>query len=78
MTLEGSNTDTLDDGLSRTLIYNGSTGISPAIDPGRMQYVPQQNFSNTIAYKSHRLLVTSQRGADWAVQYSEAQIIGYI
>jgi hypothetical protein len=78
VTLEGSNVDTLDDGSSWTLIYNGSTGISPTTDPGRQTYVAQQNFSNTIAYKSYRLLVTSQRGPEWAVQYSEAQIIGYV
>jgi len=78
ITLEGCNVDALDIGSSWTLIYNGSTGISPTVDPGRMQYVAQQNFSNTIAYRSYRLLVTSQRGPDWAVQYAEAQIIGYI
>ena len=77
VTLEGSNADALDIGSSWTLIYNGPTGISLTTDPGRSTYVAQQNFSNTIAYKSYRLLVTSQRGADWAVQYSEAQIIGY-
>lgn len=78
VTLEGSNLDTLDDGSNWTLIYNGPTGISPTTDPGRQTYVAQQNFSNTIAYKSYRLLVTSQRGSEWAVQYSEAQIIGYV
>jgi hypothetical protein len=78
VTLEGTNSNELDYGSSWTLIYSGPTGISPTIDPGRMQYVAQQNFSNTIAYKSYRLLVTSQRGADWVVQYAEAEIIGYI
>ncbi|CAF3891320.1 unnamed protein product [Adineta steineri] len=77
VTLEGSNSNALDIGSSWTLIYSGSTGIDPTIDPGRQQYVTQQNFSNAIAYKSYRLLITSQRGSDWAVQYSEAQIIGY-
>ena len=78
VTLEGTNSDALDDGFSWSLIYNGSTGISPTDDPGRMTFVAQQNFSNSIAYKSYRLLITSQRGSEWAVQYSEAQIIGYV
>jgi hypothetical protein len=78
VTLEGSNSNALDNGSSWTLIYSGPTGISATIDPGRMQYVPQQNFSNIIAYQSYRLLVTSQRGPEWAVQYSEAEIIGYV
>ena len=78
ITLEGTNSDALDDGSSWSFIYNGSTGISPTDDPGRMTFVAQQNFSNSIAYKSYRLLVTSQRGPDSCVQYSEAQIIGYV
>ncbi|CAF1071957.1 unnamed protein product [Rotaria sp. Silwood1] len=78
VTLEGSNANALDNGSSWTLIYSGSTGISHTADPGRMVYVTRQNFSNTIAYRSYRLLVTSQRAPEWGVQYSEAQIIGYI
>jgi hypothetical protein len=78
VTLEGSNVNALDVGSSWTLIYNGSTGISLTVDPGRTQYVARQNFSNTIAYRSYRLLVTSHRGPEWGLQYSEAQIIGYI
>jgi hypothetical protein len=78
VTLEGTNHNTLDDGSSWVLIYNGLTGINSTGDPGRQQYVPQQTFSNTIAYKSYRLLVTSQRGPEHGVQYSEFQIIGYI
>ncbi|CAF4866137.1 unnamed protein product, partial [Rotaria sp. Silwood1] len=78
VTLEGSNANALDNGSSWALIYSGSTGISHTADPGRMVYVTRQNFSNTIAYRSYRLLVTSQRAPEWGVQYSEAQIIGYI
>ncbi len=39
--------------------------------------VIQQNFSNTIAYRSYRLLVTSQRSLTDVVQYCESQILGY-
>jgi hypothetical protein len=81
VTFEGSNASSvgaLDLGSSWTLIYNGPTGISPVIDPGRSIYVTQQDFSNTIAYAYYRLLVTSKRGSDNSVQYSEVQIIGYV
>ena len=81
VTLEGSNASTitmLHQGSSWTLIYNGSTGISQTIDPGRETYVIQQNFSNTTPYSSYRLLITSQRGNDNSVQYSESRIIGYV
>ena len=77
VTLEGTNFTSLDLASSWSLIYNGSTGIDPTADPGRRIFVPQQNFSNTIVYRSYRLLITSQRSAAWAVQYAEAQIIGY-
>jgi hypothetical protein len=80
VTLEGSQaTDnaTLQMGSSWTLIYSGSTGISPIVDPGRNTYVLQQFFPNKIRYASYRLLITSQRGIDWGVQYSEARILGY-
>ncbi|CAF4086126.1 unnamed protein product [Rotaria sordida] len=81
VTLEGTNatgTTALDLGSSWTLIYSGSTGISSSTDPGRQTYVSQQNFSNTIAFKSYRLLITSKRGTENSAQYAEAHIIGYI
>ena len=78
VTLEGTNSTALDLGTGWGLLYNGSTGINPTADPGRKTFVPQQNFSNSIAYRSYRLLVTSQRNAAWCVQYAESQIIGYI
>ncbi len=40
-------------------------------------YILQQNFSNTIAYRSYRVFATSQRILNDAVQYAETQIIGY-
>ncbi|CAF1370338.1 unnamed protein product, partial [Rotaria sordida] len=79
VTLEGTNVTSLAAlylGSSWTLIYSGPTGISAITDPGRQVYVSQQNFSNTLVFRSYRLLVTSQRGNTNCVQYSEAQIIG--
>ncbi|CAF3940360.1 unnamed protein product [Rotaria sordida] len=80
VTLEGTNAtdvEALHLGSSWTLIYSGPTGIDPATDPGRNTYMQQQDFSNAIAFRSYRLLVTSQRGDDSSVQYAEAQILGY-
>ncbi|CAF1163166.1 unnamed protein product [Adineta ricciae] len=77
VSLEGTNSDACDSGSSWTLLYNGSTGINVTSEPDRMTYGIQQNFSNTTPYKSYRLLITSKRGPDDAVQYSEAHIIGY-
>jgi hypothetical protein len=79
--LEGSNSTSitaLQLGSSWTLLYSGSTGINPAGDYNRTMYVTQQNFSNTIPCTSYRLLVTSKRNISNSVQYSEAQIMGYV
>ena len=81
VTLEGSNATTnatLHLGTSWTLIYNGSTGIDCSNDPGRSRYVTQQNFNNTMIFASYRVLITSQRNISDSVQYSEAQILGYV
>ena len=81
VTLEGTNvtsTAALNLGSSWTLLYNGSTGIDATNAPNRSMYVAQQNFSNTRALRSYRVLVTSQRGNTSSVQYAEAQIIGYL
>lgn len=80
VTLEGTNATTvagLNLGSSWTLIYSGSTGIHPTIAPTRSTYVTQQNFSNTIAFRAYRLLVTSQRNLTDCVQYGESRILGY-
>ena len=77
VTLEGSNATSdadLNMGSSWTRIYNGSSGL--ATDPGRKSYGVTQRFSNTLAFRSYRLLVSLQRGDDNAVQYSEAKILG--
>ncbi|CAF3834140.1 unnamed protein product [Rotaria sordida] len=81
VTLEGTNetsTAALNSGASWTLIYNGSTGIDSYIDSNRLTYVSRQNFSNTMAFSSYRLLVTAKRGVSNSVQYAEAHIMGYI
>jgi hypothetical protein len=78
VTLEATNSTALNSSSSWTLIYSGPTGIDPVIVPNRSTYATLQVFSNTIAYQNYRLLVTSQReGYSNAVQYSEAQIMGY-
>ncbi len=81
VTLEGINATTtaaLNLDSSWTLIYSGPTGIDPITTPPPMTYVPQQNFSNIMAFSSYRLLITSQRNLTAnAVQYSESQILGY-
>ena len=80
VTLEGCNNASaqLHLGASWTHIYSGSTGINASVDPGRLTYVPMQNFSNTIAFISYRLLVTSKRASSYGVQYSEVIIYGFI
>ena len=77
VTLEGTNSTALNSSSSWTLIYKGSTGISASTIPSRYTYGDLQTFSNTVAYKSYRLLITSQRGYGDSVQYSEAHIMGY-
>ncbi|CAF1502875.1 unnamed protein product [Adineta steineri] len=80
VTLEGSiNTSAqLPLGTSWKLIYSGSTGINASVDPGRMTYVAMQNFNNTLAYTSYRLLATSKRASSYGVQYSEVSIYGFV
>jgi hypothetical protein len=80
VTLEGSNATSdaiLHLGSSWTLIYNGSTGMSPLVNDARSTYMIQQNFSNTQVFASYRLLIVSHRAPMVAVQYSEAHILGY-
>lgn len=75
MTLEGSNQtgSTLLLGSSWTLIYNGSCGLN--VDPGRNSLGQTVSFSyNVIAYVSYRILITSKRGSDFAVQYGEMRL----
>ncbi|CAF1363969.1 unnamed protein product [Adineta steineri] len=80
VTLEGSNNASaqLSLGASWKLIYSGSTGIYASVDPGRMTYVAMQNFNNTLAYTSYRLLATSKRASSYGVQYSEVNIYSLV
>lgn len=81
VTLEGSraaNLTTLHSNSSWRLIYRGPTGINDTHLRVRQTFVADQNLNNMQSYASYRLLITSQRGnLTDAVEYSEAQIIGY-
>lgn len=77
ITVEGSNaiSTTLMQGTSWSTIYSGSIGLD--IDPGRnndglLQCIP----NNQIWYTSYRILITSKRGINSAVQYSEVKLLG--
>lgn len=74
MTLEGSNQtgSALFLGSSWTLIYNGSTGLT--VNPGRNAIGVMQTFSNSIAFLSYRVLMTSKRGSANSIQYSEVYL----
>lgn len=77
VTLEGTKSVALNLASSWTLIYSDPTGLNPVNTPDRLTYGTLQLFSNTIAYRSYRLLVNSQCGSDNSVQYGEAHILGY-
>ena len=75
MTLEGSNQtgSALFSGSSWISIYSGLTGL--AMDPGRSTFGVKQVFSNSIAYTSYRVLMTSKRGSSNSIQYAEIQLL---
>ena len=76
ITIEGTNSTSLTIGSGWTSIYSGSSGLDH--DPGRNQSGIEQSINNnTIPYISYRLLVTSKRGNQTSVQYSEAILLGY-
>jgi hypothetical protein len=77
ITIEGTNKTSMTTGSSWTLIYNGETGIS-STNLSRSVYCPIQSVANIEVYRSYRVLVTSQRGSDTSVQYSEMHLIGTI
>ena len=78
MTLEGSNRNgsTLFLGSSWNLIYNGSTGLTLYLGRGNLG-VKQTFSNNTIACSSDRILITSERGVDYATQYSELDLFAF-
>ncbi|CAF1277908.1 unnamed protein product [Adineta steineri] len=77
VSLEGSNQSVLNLtlGSSWTLIYNGDSGLNT--DPGRQTCGMIQRFNNIIPYKSYRFLVSSKRGLENSVQYSELKLFEY-
>jgi hypothetical protein len=76
VSIEGSNATTdLNAGASWTLIAdNVNLGIN--VDPARQMFGPVVMFANTTAYRSYRVIVKSQRGADTSVQYAEMNLVG--
>jgi len=80
ITIEGSqfnNSAYLQMGSSWNLIYDGWTGINMTDDPGRSVYGNLQTINQSCPYKAYRVLITSQRGEDDSVQYSEVKFFGY-
>ncbi|UJR18959.1 hypothetical protein I4U23_022088 [Adineta vaga] len=77
VTLEGTNSTALNSSSSWTLLYTGATGIDPVTAPARQTNGTLQVFSNSIAFRSYRLLITSQRSYQDSVQYAEANIMTY-
>jgi hypothetical protein len=79
ITIEGSNYDgvVLTLGMSWTLIYNGTTGLTN--DPGRRNFGMLTLVASPvpIPFRSYRILVTSKRGISQAVSYSEFRMTGY-
>ena len=75
MTLEGSNQtgSALFSGSSWILIYSGLTGLT--MDPGRSTFGVKQIFSNSIAYTSYRVLMTSKRNISNSIQYAEIELL---
>ncbi|CAF0880727.1 unnamed protein product [Adineta steineri] len=77
VSVEGSNhTLALTFGTSWTLIYNGTTGLD--VDPGRATCgVTQLFLNNPNSYLSYRILLSSKRGIDYVLQYSEIELLGH-
>ncbi|CAF1044622.1 unnamed protein product [Adineta steineri] len=77
VSLEGSNqsVSNLAFGSSWTLIYNGDSGLKT--DPDRYNCGVVQQINNSNRYKSYRFLVSSKRGYENSVQYSELKLFGY-
>ena len=77
ITIEGSNVTytNLHLGSSWHLIYTGSSGLGNATTPGTWGALKQ--VTNTNRYCSFRVLATSKRGSDVAVQFFEIQLHGH-
>lgn len=79
ITLEGSNATgtNLNLGQYWTLLYTGLTGLTP-LSGMRLAWGDLQNFSNTQPFTSYRIIVTSQRGADYCTEYAEVHLYGIV
>jgi hypothetical protein len=83
VTIEGSNetlTSKLNCGSSWSLIYRGTSGLDDHLDRSAYKLVPLDPLlrTSTSPFRSYRLLVVQKRGSEDSVQYSEAQLFGYI
>lgn len=78
VSIEGTNASGgLNLGSTWTLIAdNVNLGIDA--DPGRQAYGPLVRFENTVAYRSYRVIVKSQRGSGNSVQYAEMKLVGLL
>jgi len=73
ITVEGSNAaDALMTGSSWTKLYEGVSGLADTTN--RLTYGDIVGFSNSTNYTSYRVLVTSKRGVENSVQYSEVKL----
>lgn len=79
ITLEGSNATgtNLFFGSFWTLLYAGSTGLSP-LTTTRLAWGELQNFTNSQAFTSYRMIVTEQRGVDYCVEFAEMHLYGLV
>jgi hypothetical protein len=80
ITIEGSQFNTnkeLQMGASWNLIYDGWTDINNTNDPGRNVYGNLQTIIQPCPYKAYPVLISSQRGVENSVQYSEVRFFGY-
>ncbi|CAF1450297.1 unnamed protein product [Adineta steineri] len=78
ITIEGSNIEESDlvFGKSWIKIYNGASGLATK-DPGRQKYGNNQTISNnSLSFTSYRILITSKRGREYCVAYSEFEMTG--
>ena len=79
ITLEGTNATgtNLFFGSFWTLLYTGPTGLAP-LTGTRLAWGDLQNFTNTQPFTSYRMIVTSQRGADYCTEYAEMHLYGIV
>ncbi|CAF1037549.1 unnamed protein product [Adineta steineri] len=77
ITVEGSNNTESDlvFGKSWTLVYDGDAGLSTNLR--RQTYGDTQTMlNNSLSFRSYRILITSKRGEEVCVSYSEFEMMG--